>query len=236
MLSVNRSQSALYAERYSNLKITGTQFLAFRDVPDLIYRHVNGAATLDYGCGAGKSSAFLKSLDLCVDGVDINEKMVMQARQSMPTGNFQVLKNGRIPAEDEWYDFVFASWVLMEISSKEQLVATLSEVARVMKSGATFMAIVCSADFYNDDWLTENTQFEENKNLQSGCIVKMSFKEINLSLYDYFWSDDDYRQVIQEAGLNLVQVYHPRGKDDDGYTWVTEKLKSPFTIYIAKKN
>lgn len=237
MLSVNRSQSADYAERYSHLKITGTQFLAFRDLPELIGRHAGvAAATLDYGCGAGKSSAFLRSLGLRVDGVDVNEQMVARARASAPAGRFQPLKNGRIPADDERYDLAFASWVLMEIGTKRQLVSTLREVARVLKPGATFVAVVCGADFYNADWLTENTQFAENEQLRSGCVVKVSFKEIDLSLYDYFWSDDDYREVIREAGLSLVQVHRPLGTDHDGYPWVTEKLKSPFTIYVAKKN
>ncbi|XKL64190.1 hypothetical protein PGB90_004276 [Kerria lacca] len=235
MLPINRSDSALYAEIYSRLKITGTQFLAFRDIPQLVSKYVSGNITLDYGCGTGKSTSYLKSIGLQVDGVDINEKMINYVKTVDPKGMYRVIKNGKILTENEHYDFVFSSWVLMEIGNKQELVNTLREITRVLKTGGTFITIVRNKDAYNTDWLSENTEFEQNKNLKSGCVVKILFKEINLSLYDYFWSDEDYREAISQAGLSIKQIHYPVGKDEDGYPWITEKIKSPCTIYVAQK-
>lgn len=230
-----RNNAALYAQYYSRLNITGTQFLAFRDIAELIQKYVSGTTTLDYGSGAGKSTLYLKSLGLNVDGVDINEEMVNYARGVDPQGKYKIIDSAKVPVKDRHYDLVFSSWVLMEISSKQELLNITKEVARVLKTEGVFIAILCNKDTYNTDWLSENTQFAENKNLHSGSIVKMLFKEINLSIYDYFWSDEDYREVINKAGLHILQTHNPLGKDEDGYAWVNEQNKSPCTIYIAKK-
>ncbi len=235
MLSINRNDSAEYAEKYARLKVTGTQYLAFRDIPELVRKHVSGTRTLDYGCGVGKSSSFLKSLGLRVKGVDINPQMIDYTKNVYPDIEYEVIESAKIPGPDGSYDFVFASWVLMEIGNKEELHNIVREIGRVLRPMGTFMTVVRNEDSYNTDWLSENTEFEENKNLHSGSIVKMLFKEINLSLYDYFWSDQDYREVIKDAGLSLVDIHRPIGRDDDGYAWKTEKIKSPCTIYVAQK-
>ncbi|WP_341758190.1 class I SAM-dependent methyltransferase [Candidatus Tisiphia endosymbiont of Ditula angustiorana] len=230
-----RNNASLYAEYYSRLSISGTQFLAFRDIPQLIKQYVLGTTTLDYGSGAGKSSLYLKSLGLNVDGVDINEDMINRAKDLDPIGKYKVINSAEIPIQDKYYDLVFSSWVLMEVSSKQELLKITQEVARILKVGGTFITVLCNKDTYNNDWLSENTQFEENKGLNSGSIVKIRFKEIDLTIYDYFWSDEDYCEVITKAGLTIVHTHNPIGKDSDGYAWVNEKEKSPCTIYIAKK-
>lgn len=230
-----RRNASLYAEYYSRLSITGTQFLAFRDIPKLINKYVTGINVLDYGSGAGKSSLYLKSLGLNVDGVDINQEMVKHAKDLDPNGKYKIINSAEIPVEDNYYDLVFSSWVLMEVSNKQELLKITREIARVLKVDGTFIVILCNKDTYNIDWLSENTQFEENKNLSSGSTVKIFFKDINLSIYDYFWSDEDYREIISKAGLNIVRTHNPIGKDEDGYAWGKEKELSPCTIYIAKK-
>jgi ubiquinone/menaquinone biosynthesis C-methylase UbiE len=230
-----RVSPKLYAKLYSKLEITGTQFLAFRDIADLVHKYVNGAATLDYGCGAGKSTLYLKSLGLNVKGVDINKEMVSLAQLADPRGAYQVISSGKIASIDSSYDLVFSSWVMLEVSSKQELLKITQEIQRVLKNDGIFIMVVCNKDTYNMDWLSENTEFPENKNLCSGSKVKMLFKDINLSIYDYYWTEEDYREVIETAGMGILQSYNPLGKDTDGYNWLNEKIKSPLTIYVAKK-
>lgn len=45
---------------YAGLEFPGTYDLAFRDVSGLLHRHVSGRRALDFGCGTGRSSRFLK--------------------------------------------------------------------------------------------------------------------------------------------------------------------------------
>lgn len=226
----------LYAKLYSKLTISGTQFLAFRDISKIINKYLkNGITALDYGSGNGNSTIYLKSLGFNVFGVDINEEMIKYAKISDPTGSYSVIETAQIPAKDYSYDLVFASWVLMEISSKTELNLVIQEIYRVLKQNGIFIAIVCNKNTYNMDWLSENTEFKENVSLQSGSKVKVLFKEIGLTIYDYFWTEEDYSKIIKQNGLKLLEIYSPLGKKDDGYPWVNEYIKSPCSIYIAKK-
>ncbi|MCR4340122.1 MAG: hypothetical protein NUW01_09600 [Gemmatimonadaceae bacterium] len=47
---------------YAALDFPGTYFLAYRDLPAIIAEHVIGHEALDFGCGAGWSTRFLKQL------------------------------------------------------------------------------------------------------------------------------------------------------------------------------
>jgi len=58
-----------HASQYAEFGIDNTNYLAFRDIPQLIQKHAKGVAALDYGCGAGRSTRFLKNLGLDVESV-----------------------------------------------------------------------------------------------------------------------------------------------------------------------
>jgi len=51
--------------------VSGTYYLAYRDLPALIQQHVPGRRALDFGCGAGRSTRFLQRLGFQVFGADI---------------------------------------------------------------------------------------------------------------------------------------------------------------------
>ena len=59
---VNCYQSATSAEAYSKLEFANTYHLAFRDLPEILRAHVKGTSALDFRCGAGRSSRFLREL------------------------------------------------------------------------------------------------------------------------------------------------------------------------------
>ena len=47
---------------YATLEFPGTYYLAFRDLPALIRRYNHGRRALDFGCGTGRSTRFLRNL------------------------------------------------------------------------------------------------------------------------------------------------------------------------------
>jgi trans-aconitate methyltransferase len=52
------------AAAYAKLDFPGTYYLAFRDLPELIHTHTSKGKAIDFGCGAGRSTRFLKSYGL----------------------------------------------------------------------------------------------------------------------------------------------------------------------------
>ena len=232
----NKVNPLLYAEIYSKLNIQGTIYLAYRDLPSIIHQNIKGKKTLDYGCGAGKSTMFLQSLGLDVDGTDINPRMIEQAKIFDNKINYFCLENGKIPICNDTYDFVLAAWVLMEVSTKEELKKYIAEISRVLKKSGIFIALVCTREAYGQDWLTTNTEFKENENICSGSQVKVKFKDIDLVITDFYWSEEDYRPTLTESGFIIKDVLKPLGKDTDEYNWGLEKEISPYAIYVVQKS
>ncbi len=83
------------ADAYAKLEFPGTYYLAYRDLPAVIGEHVQGTKALDFGCGTGRSTRFLRKLGFdSVVGVDIAEQMVVQARERDPQGEYRLVPDG----------------------------------------------------------------------------------------------------------------------------------------------
>jgi ubiquinone/menaquinone biosynthesis C-methylase UbiE len=159
------SYSQENAKKYAKFGIEGTSWLSFRDVPFYVKKYVKGKKTLDLGCGAGRSTWFLKSLGLDVVGVDICEQYLKEAVFIDPNTHFFLLEKGKIPSIENSYDFVFSSFVLIMIPTKEELQNTVKEVCRVLKKDGIFIVITGSEEMHSIDkkWLSYETNFSENK-------------------------------------------------------------------------
>ena len=92
---VNVYENATRADAYAKLEFANTYHLAFRDLPQLYREHVKGTVALDFGCGTGRSTRFLRSLGFHAIGVDISDEMLARARQADPDGDYRL-----IPGDD----------------------------------------------------------------------------------------------------------------------------------------
>jgi SAM-dependent methyltransferase len=89
------------AAAYAELELPGTYALAYRDLPAIIARHVQGRKAFDFGCGTGRSTRFLANLGFNPVGVDIAPEMIDQARALDPGGDYRLIDDGdlaRLPA------------------------------------------------------------------------------------------------------------------------------------------
>ena len=84
------------ARAYAELGFPGTYFLAFRDLPALLQKHVQGTRALDFCCGTGRSTRFLRGLGYEVIGVDVAQPMIEQARERDPAGDYRVVADGSL--------------------------------------------------------------------------------------------------------------------------------------------
>ncbi len=78
----NVYQDQKLAEAYSKLAFANTYHLAYRDVPGLVRAHVRGDRALDFGCGTGRSTRFLRGLGLEAIGVEPVPEMVKHPREN----------------------------------------------------------------------------------------------------------------------------------------------------------
>jgi len=72
------------AGAYSKLEFEGTYYLAYRDLPKIFSEHITGKKALDFGCGTGRSSRFMKKYGFDTTGIDISEEMIKIAKKNRP--------------------------------------------------------------------------------------------------------------------------------------------------------
>lgn len=226
---------SIISNQYASLDNGGTTFLAFKKIPDLLKRHAIGKKTLDYGCGSGSSTLFLNEIGLDVEGVDISQAMLQEANKLNIKIPFNLIESAKLPHADNTFDIVFSSFVLFEISSKPELSSIINEIYRVLKKGGLFIGITGSEELYNHKWLSLNVDFEQNKNLNSGDIAKVLLKDAELIVYDYYWTNEDYKEIINTSKFSLLETLFPLGEETDGYYWEEEKHFPPYVIYVLSK-
>ena len=104
------------AEAYATLDFPGTYYLAYRDLPAIIAEHVIGKEALDFGCGAGCSTRFLKKLGFNAVGIDISSSMTQSAKNSDPKGTYLLVNDGDFSAfEANRFDLIFSSFAFDNI-------------------------------------------------------------------------------------------------------------------------
>lgn len=228
------------AEAYAKLEFPGTYYLAYRDLPSLIARYAPGKRALDFGCGTGRSTRFLKSLGFDVIGIDISASMIAKAREIDPMGNYRLVPDSesRLQSLDLKVDLVFSAFTFDNIPTREKKIALFKSLGSVLSQEGCLINLVSSPEIYRHEWASFSTiDFPENRFARSGDRVKIIITAVedNRPVEDIVWEDDDYRQVYREAGLEPVEVHCPLGLKDEPYPWVNETEIAPWVIYLLRK-
>jgi SAM-dependent methyltransferase len=196
----------------------------------------SSACALDYGCGAGRSTRFLKQLGFDAVGVDVSQAMLEQARAKDMSGEYHHIPSGLLPFEDSKFDVVFSSFVFLEVSRIEEIEDILNEMKRVLRKEGIIIFITASMEASEGDWVSLSYSFPENdRPLRSGETVKLLIRDIDVVLFDYYWTDDDYTQAAERAGLTVATIHKPLGLSDDSIEWRDETKMSPVAVYVLRR-
>ena len=218
--------------------------MAYRDLPEILGKHVCGSKALDFGCGTGRSTRFLKKLGFDAVGVDIADTMINQAKEIDPDGDYRLIKNDVFDSfGDGTFDLVLSVFTFDNIPTRDQKIRNLLEIKRILNPKGHLVNLVSSPKIYTHEWASFSTKdFPENKHAKTGDVVKIIITEIadKRPVEDVIWLNDDYLDVYDNSGLNLVATYKPLGKETEPYDWVNETKIAPWVIYVlnkpAKKN
>jgi SAM-dependent methyltransferase len=225
-----------FAGDYSKLGIENTYYLAFRDLPELIGKYCQSKEALDHGCGAGRSSRFLKELGYSVTGVDISQDMIQQARERDPSGNYQLLQGMDLPFKDSSFDLVFQSCVAIEIPSRSAMDKIFSEISRVLKETGIAVVVTGSAENRIGEWSSFIITAPEGGLLQSGGQVELLIRGTEIRLFDYVWFHSDFEETFKQAGLIIEERHQPMATGSEPYQWYQELSKPFWDVYVLRKN
>jgi ubiquinone/menaquinone biosynthesis C-methylase UbiE len=224
-------------KKYSKFGLEGTSGLGFRDIPALIHKYVTGNSVLDFGCGTGRSTRFLKSLNLSPMGVDISAKMLEEAKKLDPSIPYKQIGVNSTGLKSNSCDFIFSSYVLLTIPTKEELVNLLKELHRTLKTGGTLILITNSEDTHAKEmkWVNWTTDYPENEKLWSGKPVRLGNTQVGAEFIDFNWLDADYLEAFEKAHFTFITKHLPLGRQEDQVDWKSEWRHAPSCIYVLKK-
>ena len=228
------------ARAYATLGFSGTYYLAFRDVPAVISKHVGGPTALDFGCGAGRSTRFLRQLGFDAVGIDISSAMINEARAIDPDGRYLLVDDGDYGALGRGtFDLVFSAFAFDNIPGIEHRTKILRALRGLLHDDGRIVLIVCTADAYVNEWASFTTRkFPENRYARSGDEVRAVITDVDdqRPVVDILWFHEDYLALFAAGALDLIAHHKPLGVDDEPYDWVSETSVAPFAIYVLKKS
>jgi ubiquinone/menaquinone biosynthesis C-methylase UbiE len=231
------------AEAYATLEFKNTYHLAYRDIPAILAEHVRGRKSVDFGCGTGRSTRFLRELGFEVTGVDIAEDMIRKARELDPSGDYHLLSGDNVPGDDlrsfpsGTYDLVLAAFTFDNIAGHDNKLRILRDLGRLLNRQGKLVLIVSRPEIYTHEWASFSTKdFPENQAAKSGDKVRIIVTDHadQRPVEDIVWSDEAYREVFEEVSLRALQKYEPLARRDEPYNWVSELEIAPWAVYVLE--
>ena len=227
------------ADAYATLEFPGTYFLAYRDLPSIISKYVTGREALDFGCGAGRSTRFLKSLGFRSIGIDISKNMIEQAKKLDPAGDYRLVgENDFSSISAKQFDLILCAFPFDNIPDIQKRAALLRSLGELLNRQGRIIILGSAPEIYVNEWLSFTTkEFPENRRAKSGEIVRIIMKDVEDSrpVVDVFWVHEDYLKLFESAELDLIERYHPLGRGEEPFAWVSETSISPWVIYVLSK-
>ena len=227
------------AQAYAKIEFPGTYYLAYRDLPEILSRHVRGTRALDFGCGAGRSTRFLRDLGFDVVGVDIAEQMLARARELDPQGDYRLVPDGDLSAlATGSYDVVLSAFTFDNVPTLERKVALFRSLGGMLADRGRIVNLVSSPEIYRNEWASFSTKgFPENRAARSGDRVRIVMLDVEdpRPVEDILCTDEDYGEVYRRAGLEPVATYRPLAKPSEPFAWVSETVTAPWVLYVLER-
>jgi len=228
------------AEAYAKLEFPGTYYLAYRDLPAIIFEHVKGRKAIDFGCGAGRSTRFLQKLGFSAVGVDISQDMIKKAREIDPKGDYRFIQECDFNQfKDDTYDLALSVFTFDNIPTMKKKVKNFTGLRRLLNSEGRLVSVVSSPEIYVNEWASFSTKdYPQNKHAKSGDKVKIIQTDIEdeRPVEDVVWTDEYYQDTYRRAGLEIVKTNKPLARVDEPYEWVNETKIAPWVIYVLKRS
>lgn len=226
------------AAAYSTLDFPGTYHLAFRDLPDIIARHARGPSALDFGCGTGRSTRFLKRLGFDTVGVDISRNMIEHASRADPSGTYLLVNDGEFGALGaRRFDLILSAFAFDNIADAAWRVTLLRRLRGLLTPTGCIVMLGSTPEIYWHEWASFTTAaFPGNRSARGGETVRIVMKDVAdpRPVVDVIWYHGDYERLFADAGLRIVAEHRPLGRRDEPYEWISETAVAPWVVYVVR--
>jgi len=224
------------AGAYAELEFPGTYYLAFRDLPAIFAEYVSGKRALDFGCGTGRSTRFLRRLGFETVGVDISKPMLDKARELDPGGDYRHLSDGDLRNLDgSAFDLILSAFTFDNLETLEKKRSAFMLLRELLCESGCIVSVVSSPEIYVNEWTSFSTiDYPENKEAHSGDRVSIVILDLTdrRPVEDIVCSDEDYKMLYRKAGFLLLHTLRPLATGAEAIEWKSETEVPPWTIYV----
>lgn len=253
-----QSRGASMSTRWDSPEVAAG-FEAYNDLPERIigYPTVFRAlrlgdpdvhVVLDFGCGPGKvAKRVVVRYKKKVVAVDASPAMLAIATDCRddPLIDYRLLRDAQMPfLPDGSVDAAMACYVFINIGSLGVIRAIVREVYRVLRPGGRYAVLDTNPDSTGVKFTTFRSGDPDR------CYTQGEQREVvlrhpdggELSILDYHWTKEVYRDVLAQAGFRSITMHEPilahtTGADDFNAENLlhNETRRPPFLIAVGEK-
>ena len=205
---------------------------------------VNRKKILELGSGNGYWLNILAKKKAVCTGVEISEEQIRLAKNSNQRGIRYVkaditMSLSRYGIKQNNYDIILLEHVLLEIPSKEKIMAVFKNCFKTLKKGGR--VIISDLHPFAPSSNTGNIRRNKNYNyFSSGEIIKIVSKRIDgkETFYsDFHWTLEDLAECITRSGLKIDKIIEPRPSEalTRRFRQLSYRRKIPMRIMIRAK-
>ncbi|MGF1741944.1 class I SAM-dependent methyltransferase [Vibrio profundum] len=221
-------------EDYSKSTVSGTGFLAYRDVELLLTKHkLKPKRTLDLGCGSGRSIGVLKDMCESITGCDINQLALENTQKAFPDVPVFLndLSSEQYPEEN--FDAIFSFLMFFHFDSLDAMRKELTRCFNSLdKDGFLFIVhgnhSIATASYTSVKGMGHIPTKE-------GERFKVLLKNIDLVVEDSYWSIETLIKESEDIGFHTMERHAPLGHTDDKQTYIDEYTVAPYSYLILRK-
>jgi hypothetical protein len=114
----------------------------------------------------------------------------------------------------------------------------LSALRDLLKPTGKMILLDATPELYTNEWASFTTKdFHENWHAKTGDIVRdiMLDVEDRSPVDDVFWTEKDYYDLFDRAGLEVEGIYKPLGRKGEPFEWVMETKIAPWVIFVLRR-
>jgi len=231
------------AEIYNALGITGTSVQATFEHIAKTCGDLRGLKVMDFGCGPGRSTRFLRSLGANnLIGVDRSWDMLEMAKRNDPSHKESYIWGDAVRGMNSWkfesegFDVIVSTFTFIEMPSIESLYSAFTQLSTVLKNGGRLIFAVTNPDAYDHDYVTYGFEPLINRRpLRNGDPIRTIVKpNPELMIQDYYWDETIFHKILEFEEYKDWSITYPT-PGEGPIDWLDENTEALTMIFEATK-
>lgn len=168
---------------------------------------------LDIGCATGRASIALAKEGHVVTGIDIADRLIEEARVNATeqglTITYQVCDPTTLPFPDQVFDAVLMLKTYCYVPKRQNRVAWLNEIARVLKPESWLFLVQYSIDGILDNYdpIHEENQQRFPDNILETLEKGDGFSTHEIPTFIHYFMEDDLTNELVTAPFQIVDSF-----------------------------